>query len=112
MSPNHRVCRTVEGFGFRLVLVALLALSVPVAALAYTQDRVATDGSGNPVHIHGSVVVIEPDIELSEVLAGGVQEPRKEWTEAGRRFYPAAIHDRLTAATTPQRPDYTIPKDV
>ena len=38
-----------------------------------------------------AVVLIEPDIELSEVLAGGVEEPRREWTEAARRLYPQAV---------------------
>jgi hypothetical protein len=112
MTPNHRFRRTVGGPAKRLILAALLALLMPLPALAYTQDRVATDDNGNPIHIHGSVVVIEPDIELSEVLAGGVQEPRKEWTESARKLYPAAVHDRLTAANTPQKPDYVIPKDL
>jgi hypothetical protein len=95
----------------RLLLAALLAL-VPLLALPYTQNRVATDANGNPIHIHGSVVVIEPDIELSEVLAGGMQEPRKEWTEAARRLYPAAVRSRLAAAHAPQVPDYLLPKDL
>jgi len=97
---------------FLIALLALLVPSAPLTALAYSQDRVATDGAGNPIRIHGSVVVIEPDIELSEVLAGGVQEPRKEWTETARRLYPAAVHERLRAANTPQQPDFVIPKDL
>ena len=112
MSLKFRTQGTAAGPARRLTMAALLALSLPSAALAYTQDRVATDLDGNPIRIHGSVVIVEPDIELSEVLAGGVQEPRKEWTETARRLYPAAVHDRLTAANTPQRPDYLIPKDL
>src|SRR4249919_3549356 len=103
---------SARGVANRLVLASLLALTLPAPGWAYTQDRVATDEAGNPIRIHGSVVLIEPDIELSEVLAGGVQEPRKEWTETARRLYPEAVHARLTAANTPQRPDYLIPKDL
>ena len=58
----------------------LLALLLPLQALAYNQDRVATDEAGNPLRIAGSVVVVEPDIELTEVTAGGLQEPRREWS--------------------------------
>ncbi|MFT3807317.1 hypothetical protein [Arenimonas sp.] len=93
-----------------VVLLALLLL--PMAAAAYNQNRVATDANGQPIRISGSVVVIEPDIELSEVLAGGIAEPRKEWTEAARRLYPAAVKERLAAAKTPQLPDYLIPTDL
>src|SRR6478735_4016993 len=60
-------------------LLALLLFACAGLALA-SQTRVATDANGQAIHISGSVVLIEPDIELSEVLAGGVQEPRHEWS--------------------------------
>ena len=109
MSPNRPSAPTAH---LPPLFVALALFLVPVAALAYNQNRVATDSAGHPVRIHGSVVVIEPDIELSEILAGGVREPRKEWTEIARRLYPAAVHDRLAAANTAQKPDFPIPKDL
>lgn len=112
MHPKPRRLLAISRPGERLLLAALLTLSVPAPVFAYNQDRVATDEAGEPLRIHGSVVIVEPDIELSEVLAGGVREPRKEWTETARRLYPAAVHDRLTAAHAPQRPDYLIPKDL
>jgi len=89
----------------------LVLLLVPALALAY-QNRVATDANGKPIKIQGSVVVIEPDIQLSEVLAGGVQEPRREWTEKARRLYPVAVRNRLTAAGKATRPDYLIDDDM
>lgn len=103
--------RTVSNLLARGLLLAGLLL-LPIAAGAYNQNRVATDANGQPLRISGSVVVIEPDIELSEVLAGGVAEPRQEWTEAARRLYPAAVKERLASASTPQRPDYLIPRDL
>ena len=90
----------------------LLALLLPLAAAAYNQNRVATDENGRPIRIAGSVVVIEPDIELSEVLLGGVQEPRQAWTEAARRLYPVAVHQRLQEAGIARQPDYDIPADL
>lgn len=100
--PAHR--RLASGTFLALLLV-------PTLALAY-QNRVATDANGKPLHIQGSVVIIEPDIQLSEVLAGGVQEPRREWTENARRLYPAAVRNRLAAAGKATRPDYLIDDDM
>ena len=94
------------------LLLTLLLLALAPAVGAYTKNRVATDAQGQPVRISGSVVIVEPNIELSEVLAGGVEEPRKEWSEAARRLYPAEVHRRLQAAGTSQQPDYDIPDDL
>jgi hypothetical protein len=91
-----------------MILLLALLWAAP-AALAYSNNRVATDANGRPVHIAGSVVIIEPNIELTEVLAGGVQEPRREWSEAARRLYPAEVHRRLAAAGTRQLPDFDVP---
>ncbi len=90
-----------------LMLSLLLMLALPALALA-DKNRVATDANGKPLRITGTVVIIEPDIQLSEVLAGGVQEPRREWTEAARKLYPAAVRTRLTSAGKEMKPDYLI----
>ena len=63
MAPTRRT---------RWLLAWALALWLPLQALAYDQNRVATDDAGHPVRIQGSVVVVEPDIELSLVTAGGL----------------------------------------
>jgi len=89
-------------------LLALLLFACAGLALA-SQTRVATDANGQPIHISGSVVLIEPDIELSEVLAGGVQEPRREWSERARRLYPEEVHKRLQAGGVTAAPDYDVP---
>jgi len=86
----------------------LFLLSFATAAWA-SNNRVATDANGQPVHISGSVVMIEPDIELSEVLAGGVEEPRREWSERARRLYPQEVHARLQAGGVKAMPDYDVP---
>ena len=41
-----------------------------------------------------TVVLVEPDIELYAVGAGGMQEPRKAWTEAARQNFPDAARER------------------
>lgn len=89
----------------------LLAL-LPLQALAYNQDRVATDDAGNPLRIQGSVVVVEPDIELTEVTAGGMQEPRREWSEAARRLFPEAMGRVLAQGETQRKPDFEVRDDL
>lgn len=109
---RHAARSTLRTPDWQFFPLLLLGLLLPTAVLAYNQNRVATDSNGQPLHIAGTVVVIEPDIELSEVLAGGVQEPRKEWTETARRLYPAAVRSRLDTARTPLKPDYKVPTDL
>ena len=92
----------------RLLLLLLLAVLSPAVG-AYGKNRVATDANGQPVRISGSVVIVEPNIELSEVLAGGVEEPRQEWSQAARRLYPAQVRQRLSAGGALQVPDYDVP---
>ena len=91
----------------RALLVVLLLL--PPCVGAYDRSRAATDANGRPVTISGSVVLIEPDIELSEVLAGGIEEPRKAWSDTARRLYPAAVRSRLAAAGVSEITNYDIP---
>jgi hypothetical protein len=90
-----------------LLLFALLACAG--SASATKRHGVATDANGQPVRISGSVVVVEPNIELSEVLAGGVEEPRKEWSERARHLYPDEVHRRLEAGGVKVMPDYDVP---
>ena len=90
----------------------LLALLLPLQALAYNQDRVATDEAGNPVRIAGSVVLVEPDIELTEVTAGGLQEPRREWSDTARRLFPEAMGQVLSAGGKDRKPDFEVRDDL
>ncbi len=94
------------------VLIVVFLLLLSFNALAYTQSRVLKGPDGKPVKIEGSVVMIEPDIELSEVLAGGVQEPRQAWSETARRLYPQAVKNRISSSRVKQLPDFIIPKDL
>lgn len=92
-----------------LRLLAALALCLLLNACASSQIRTARDDSGNPLRVDGSVVLVEPDIELYEVLAGGGQEPRQAWTESARRLYPAAVRDILQRRGVAMGPDFAIP---
>lgn len=94
-----------------MVQVLLLATLWPLPeAQAATAPRTATTASGAALRIQGSVVIIEPDIELTVVTAGGLQEPRKDWSTSARRLYPQAVRDLLAGRQTPTRPDFDLPE--
>lgn len=96
--------------GWSLLLLVALTFAVPTAA--YTRAKVATTATGAQVKITGSVVIVEPDIELSLVTAGGLQEPRKEWSDAARHLYPQAVHALLNGKKADQKPDYDVPDNL
>jgi hypothetical protein len=92
--------------------IALLVLSLlMLGGCVSTQVRRAEDATGKPVPISGTIVLVEPDIELYAVGAGGMTEPRKEWTEFARREFPVAVRDVLGAQGIALRPDFHLPKD-
>lgn len=90
-------------------LLLLVFASLLLGACTSTQVRTVKDDSGRPVSLSGSVVVVEPDIELYEVLAGGAQEPRKTWTDTARRLYPQMTREILTARGLAVAPDFALP---
>jgi hypothetical protein len=87
------------------MLVCCLLLNACVS----TQTRVVKDDTGQPLTIGGSVVLVEPDIELYEVLAGGAQEPRKVWTDSARRLYPQMAREILGQRSMTVVPDFSLP---
>jgi hypothetical protein len=94
--------------GIRIVAVLLLCLLLN--ACSATQVRTVRDDGGKPLVIgSGSVVLVEPDIELYEMLAGGAQEPRKTWTDNARRLYPQAVRQTLEARGIRMAPDFALP---
>lgn len=100
-APQLRLQRLRWG----LALVCCLLLN----ACASTQTRVVKDDTGQPLAISGSVVLVEPDMELYEVLAGGAQEPRKAWTDTARRLYPLMARDILGRRGMTVAPDFLLP---
>ena len=94
-----------------LAALALLLVFAGLAGCSSTQVRTARDAAGQPLALAGTVVLIEPDIELSELGAGGMAEPRKEWTNAARLLYPQAARERLAAQGIGMAPDFVLPAD-
>lgn len=102
-SPPSR-----NGFRGRFASLLLAAL-VLLSGCASTSVRTVRDASGQPLALRGTVVLVEPDIELSEVMAGGMAEPRREWTSAARLLYPQAAREALARQGIGTRPDYLLP---
>lgn len=100
----RRLSRGLAG----LALAAALAL---LAGCASTQVRTARDAGGRPLAVAGTVVLVEPDIELSELGAGGMAEPRQEWSRAARLLYPQAARETLARQGIALTGDYVLPAD-
>ncbi len=101
---------TAPRFSLKSLPFYLLALVLAFPAAA--QVRTATGANGQKITITGSIVVVEPDIELSLLTAGGLQEPNKEWSDAARRLYPAEVRHLLAGRKPAQAPDFLVPKDL
>ncbi|MBS0193379.1 MAG: hypothetical protein JSR34_03970 [Proteobacteria bacterium] len=95
-----------------LLCICLLMACVIAPAPADAQVRTATDAQGHALKVDGSIVIVQPDIELSLLTAGGLQEPRKEWSDAARRLYPQAVHALLDVRHTASKPDFSVPEDL
>ena len=75
-----------------LVLAALLAAGLCHAQESSDPRHLAPGFHGRPA---GSKLVIVPaEMELFSISAGGVEEPKADWTEAAQRNYKAALAAR------------------
>jgi hypothetical protein len=78
--------------------IAPLALCVALCACAQTKNQVATSAPINWTAEKGKqVILVDPDVELSELTAGGVTEARADWTQIGKSFIKADVMSTLQA---------------
>ncbi len=108
---DHRHNASFPAVAARVALMLALLSGCLLSGCMSTQVRTAKDPAGEPVRVDGSVVLVEPDIELYELLAGGAQEPRKVWTEAAQRLYPQAAREQLALQGIVLQPDFILPAD-
>lgn len=95
--------------GVRLLLVlAVLVMSACSSSHMRTDAafEVARDLRGK------SVVLVEPSIQLYEMQASGLMEPRADWTRAARQQLPAAIQDILRQRNAELKPEYRVPAEL
>lgn len=93
------------------MIALLLGIACNSLSHAATSSKTAVGQNGERIHIQGRLVIIEPDIELTEITAGGLQEPRREWTTAARATYPVAVRELLARNGGPTISMYDIPDD-
>lgn len=100
--------RTVRTFGWLLGLAMVLAAGAPVAwaQTAATQTQASAPAAapassdrrlapGFTARAAGSKLVVVPaDIELFSVSAGGMKEPRADWTALAQQHFVAALNGR------------------
>lgn len=76
----------------------VVALCVGLCACAQTKNNVATTAPVNwTAEAVKRVILVDPDVELSELTAGGVTEARADWTKTGKEFIRADIASTLKA---------------
>jgi len=89
-------------FAARVACAGLIALAL--AGCANTQNMKATSAKFDWTQTEKKIVIIEPDIVLSELTAGGMTEPRADWTQGTRKYIAAALANHLakkSVATVP-----------
>jgi hypothetical protein len=94
-SPLHRsACRFLFHFGAVL-------LSLVLGTATFAQSRNLAPGFTS-LPANAKVVIMPTDIELFSISAGGIPEPKADWTEAANRHFKAALIQKKKAlgATT------------
>lgn len=86
--------RFVVHFRGAIALLCWVAMLLSTGC-ASTQSRIANSARDAGEKVRGTVVLIEPDVELSEVTAGGAQQPRADWTTRARAELPSALEKQL-----------------
>ena len=79
------------GTRWRLVLIAASVVALSACAPMGVQrqaDQLTREAGKEP-----TVVVMPLDVELSELTAGGVEEPRAEWTQAALKNMRSALEE-------------------
>jgi hypothetical protein len=92
-----------------LPLFAFAACTTAVAGartLHADWDKVAKPAAG------ARIVLIEPDMELSEVTAGGRNEPRADWSRTAKRLYPVELRRVLEERGYRLADDYEVPAEL
>ena len=80
------------GRRFRLLLLAASVFALSACAPMEVQRQAETlDRAGGK---EPTVVVMPLDVELSELTAGGLEEPRADWTEAAGKYLRAALEEQ------------------
>lgn len=81
---------------YRLIAGSLL-LAALACGPAQAQDRSNLAPGFNGLSSTAKVLVAPVDVELFSITAGGMMEPKADWTDAAQRHMTAALHQRAQA---------------
>ncbi|MEM7503705.1 MAG: hypothetical protein AAF417_16760 [Pseudomonadota bacterium] len=102
MLKEPRAARQLRTF-------ALLAISLIL--LSGCQQRVLKSASAAERSLVGTdVLLLNPDVQLAELTAGGLLEPRADWTSAGEKNVRTAL-DSLLSTRGVRVSEYRAPDD-
>lgn len=90
------------GAGLRALWLAASLVVAVWPATAQTSARPLAPGF-TALPAGARVVVVPPDIELFSISAGGVSEPRADWTQSAQHHFRAALRERRQALGAPPR---------
>lgn len=74
-----------------------MALGVLLCACTHTANKIADQAPINWTAETGKrVILLDPDVELSALTAGGIPEPRADWTKTGKDFIKAGVAETFS----------------
>ncbi|MDX1431177.1 MAG: hypothetical protein R3286_01890 [Gammaproteobacteria bacterium] len=92
---RYRIPRAAAGeLVSRRLLLALPVLAV-LSGCATTQSHVSSDAMLPQTDTPPVMLLMKPDVELSELTAGGIQQPHAQWTVAGLGNIEQALADMM-----------------
>lgn len=91
-----RLGHTARRFELRVVLLLALAAMVALSGCASPTKSLLSTEVQPPREGVSKILVMPPDIELSELTAGGLLEPNASWTKAGYRNVDLALSQTLS----------------
>lgn len=81
----------------RLARQSVVVLAVSCSLVAQAQDKRNLAPGFTALPADARVVITPLDVELFSISAGGVMEPKADWTEAAQRHMKEALHQRALA---------------
>ena len=89
-----------------LRFLLILAVALTLAACKSSHVRTTKDFKDTFKLGGKTIVMVEPSIQLYEMQASGMLEPKADWTRKAREYFPAAVNEFLTKQNAKLAPDY------
>jgi len=95
-----------------LRLLVPIAMAITMAGCKSSHVRTTADFK-ETFQLQGkTIVMVEPSIQLYQMQASGMLEPKADWTRKAREYFEAAVDDFLTDQHAKLAKDYYAPADL